>query len=981
MKNRASLILLIIALLAFTTTEVAFLAWYALDREDAGIVEISADQAEDEELADAEDDIDPDEDPIEEAKEMARENPDAEFEGYIVTLSEDAGSETIDRIDEAIADGAGIRKLEYTENTYVCEDPEKFRDLTEPGEIESAEPDFKLYMLEGVSEMTAAPNDPYYDKQYNIDAMNVGAVWEKGLEGQDVDDNVDADGNGTFDDDDMIVAVIDSGLYAEHEDFDQSRIVDGWNFYDDSNDTSALDGHGTLIAGIIASKKNNGKGTVGLLQSVKIMPVRVFGKKEGDESANTTYSIVADALNYLVTRKNAGVNIVAANLSLGGPGVGNDTVLRNACNAAMDAGIIVVCAAGNERDTVGNHDVYPAQFTMGVGALTTEGEVAGYSQMLSDSDGDGWERKVWVTAPGDSLYGPSIKPLVKYTKDKGTSYACPEVTALAALCKSIDNDMTQADFMDLLRETATPAGTYQNDAGERIQDAGFGWGRVNFDATVEELLTEKSTVTFKVTNVLGSEISGAGVTITEKNSGSEITKGEDGTWLLKEGTEYDYEVTADGYADVTGSFTPELSTMTVRVTLEGNHPYQVTVSVKDKDGNDVEESEYSYALYSLPDEEEVAGNGDGTYSLKTGKYRIRITSDHYLISAGRDFDIDDIKEDLSGGRKTVDLVLRKDITGLRWTNGGGSTSEAITSLAEIKSTGQVRPHTLSGNDSDLEVEGITVTDLFENIMSLNEDIVSVQVEGKKLVSVEDDGSDEDRYVLEDDTVTIEGKFIKDAVIAVEDPSGYDDLMAEGNLMRLVIGGREESEWLYAPSGISITTKRNLQDCTIEGLSNSTYTGSAVTKQVEVFLGTEMLEEGVDYTLSYKNNIDAGLASVTVTGKGGCTGSKTGTFRINKAPASLRIITSTASVKKSKLKKKAQKVSLNKVMTLSGGYGPVTYVKAGGSKKLSINRTSGKITVKKKTKKGKYKLRVRVNAAGDRNHEAAEKTVTVTIRVK
>ena len=88
------------------------------------------------------------------------------------------------------------------------------------------------------------------------------------------------------------------------------------------------------------------------------------------------------------------------------------------------------------------------------------------------------------------------------------------------------------------------------------------------------------------------------------------------------------------------------------------------------------------------------------------------------------------------------------------------------------------------------------------------------------------------------------------------------------------------------------------------------------------------------------------------------------------------------VKVGKLKKKAQKLSPIKVRNARG---TVSFKVAGGSKKsrgvLKLNKKSGKITVKKKTKKGTYKIKVRVTAAGTAEYKAASKTVTVTVRVK
>ena len=84
------------------------------------------------------------------------------------------------------------------------------------------------------------------------------------------------------------------------------------------------------------------------------------------------------------------------------------------------------------------------------------------------------------------------------------------------------------------------------------------------------------------------------------------------------------------------------------------------------------------------------------------------------------------------------------------------------------------------------------------------------------------------------------------------------------------------------------------------------------------------------------------------------------------------------VKYKKVKKKAVTV---KAITVKKAKGDVYYKKASGSKKLTVNATTGKITVKKGTKKGTYKIKVKVTAYGNDNYKSASKTVTVKIKVK
>ena len=91
----------------------------------------------------------------------------------------------------------------------------------------------------------------------------------------------------------------------------------------------------------------------------------------------------------------------------------------------------------------------------------------------------------------------------------------------------------------------------------------------------------------------------------------------------------------------------------------------------------------------------------------------------------------------------------------------------------------------------------------------------------------------------------------------------------------------------------------------------------------------------------------------------------------------------AAVKYKKLKKKAQNLAVTKVIKFTKkGQGKLTYTKASGNKKIAISKTTGKVTVKKGLKKGTYKIKVKVKAAGNANYKAsALKTATFKVRVK
>ena len=108
-----------------------------------------------------------------------------------------------------------------------------------------------------------------------------------------------------------------------------------------------------------------------------------------------------------------------------------------------------------------------------------------------------------------------------------------------------------------------------------------------------------------------------------------------------------------------------------------------------------------------------------------------------------------------------------------------------------------------------------------------------------------------------------------------------------------------------------------------------------------------------------------------------------TKTIAKLPKKAQTLTVTAkkpSLKASKLKKKKQTIAKSKAFNIKGAKGALTFKKTGGSKNLTISK-AGKITVKKKTKKGTYKLTVQVTAAGDKEYKSAIKIITIKVKVK
>ena len=173
----------------------------------------------------------------------------------------------------------------------------------------------------------------------------------------------------------------------------------------------------------------------------------------------------------------------------------------------------------------------------------------------------------------------------------------------------------------------------------------------------------------------------------------------------------------------------------------------------------------------------------------------------------------------------------------------------------------------------------------------------------------------------------------------------------------------------------------------------TYNGKVNKPAVKsVIVSGDTLKADTDYTVKWSDAASkkAGSYTVTVTGKNKYGGTKKVTYKINKAANPLSVKGKTAKIKYKAIKKKAQKLKVGKVIKFKKkGQGKMTYKLSSAKKKgrnfkksFKINAKTGKVTVKKKLKKGTYNVTVKVKAAGNANYKAsAVKTVTFKVKIK
>jgi len=152
------------------------------------------------------------------------------------------------------------------------------------------------------------------------------------------------------------IAIIDTGVNYNHPDLygfgNNGKVVGGYDFVENDNSPMDTDGHGTQVAGVIAANGN----LKGISPESKILAYRVSADGDGVASG-----LISKAIHQAIIDK---ADII--NISLGVNKT--DTEIDSAVNTAVDAGIVVVAAAGNsgpDSNTIGSPASNPNAITVG----------------------------------------------------------------------------------------------------------------------------------------------------------------------------------------------------------------------------------------------------------------------------------------------------------------------------------------------------------------------------------------------------------------------------------------------------------------------------------------------------------------------------------------------------------------------------------------------------------------------------------------
>jgi bacillopeptidase F len=372
---------------------------------------------------------------------------------------------------------------------YVRAAPTVIAQLARRGDVGAILPNAEIPLDLPGPEETQFGMDPQA-VEWGLSGINAPAVWNLGVDGSGV-----------------VVGIVDSGVYWQHEALkerwrgynpaDPDNPDPAYNWYDAtlpaSNLPKDVDGHGTHVTGTVLGLA--GENRIGVAPGARWIAARIFG----DDGKSTTLEQILQAGQYLIAPTDAaGLNprpdlapdIV--NNSWGGSDT-NET-LRQMVQAWRDAQILPVFAAGNTVNAGPGSILAPARYpeSFAVAAVDSSNRLASFSCRGPSAYGE--MIKPEISAPGvsvrSSLPGDAEFPNGRYGSKNGTSMAAPHVAGTAALMLSANPNLSVEQLIQMLEDTAVPLTdtTYPDSP-----NYGYGYGLVDALAAVNAARMAKIT--------------------------------------------------------------------------------------------------------------------------------------------------------------------------------------------------------------------------------------------------------------------------------------------------------------------------------------------------------------------------------------------------------------------------------------------------------------------------------------------------------
>lgn len=422
------------------------------------------------------------------------------------------------------------------------------------------------------------------------------------------------------------VAVLDTGVNLSHTDLQQNlnkRLCKDTS----SGKVRAMtgsgddDGHGTHVAGILAATANNGKGTAGVASgidnsSVELFAVDVFRyssnpSEVGNEPGNYAFTDgIISGINY-ASSQGAKVINMSLGYAAGGKMSQEDRLMKQAVDTAVAKGSTIVCAAGNEGNTVTN---YPADFNNCISVISTN-----KSNRRSDFSNYGSAKD--ISAPGGQESPEQLITSASksggYIGMAGTSMASPVVAGVAALLYSLDPTLTVSQTKNILYSSAT-------DIYASGRDKDSGYGIVNAYRAVAMLQGYAVKVTLNKSSVTLSR--GAGISmkasiIPSSAANKKVAWKSSNTKVARVDSQGYVTAVALGKATITATSADRLQ---AKATCQVTVPYKITYNLNGGKNDKANPSTYYGKKITLKSPSRTGYAFSGWY--KDSKYKSRVTS-------------------------------------------------------------------------------------------------------------------------------------------------------------------------------------------------------------------------------------------------------------------------------------------------------------------------------------------------------------------
>jgi subtilisin family serine protease len=359
-----------------------------------------------------------------------------------------------DRVEDRIENAGGVEAIDDLDNADAASIVAEYSKLPE---VEYAEPNFEINLEESEGPLVPVlPHDPQFGDQWAL--SNSGQ--KGGTKGADISATLAwATTTGT---DKLVVAVLDTGVDYTHEDlaanmwarpdslapYHDAELgtiddLNGFNAVDNASDPMDDNGHGTHCAGIIGAEGENDLGIAGVNWKVQIMPLKFMGAG----GSGTTKDAI-EAINYVIDRKKAGVNVRIISASWGS--TQRSRSLEAVIRKAYENDILFVAAAGNSSVDNDRTPHFPSSYdvpnVISVAALDRHDQLASFSNYGVKS--------VAIAAPGVDILSTWLGN--EYEEKSGTSMATPVVSGVAALVLAENPRMSVDDLRKKLLASTDP---------------------------------------------------------------------------------------------------------------------------------------------------------------------------------------------------------------------------------------------------------------------------------------------------------------------------------------------------------------------------------------------------------------------------------------------------------------------------------------------------------------------------------------------